>query len=84
MSFAYLAHLIIFNLFLKISVMTRVYDFCSNNDINCNNALNGLRQFFFQDRLFLVMEYVSGGELISLICKEGGFGEKRSWYVSQF
>ena len=37
----------------------------------------------FQDRLFLVMEYVGGGELMSLICKEGGFDEKRSWYVSQ-
>ena len=30
------------------------------------------------------MEFVSGGELMSLIVKERGFGEKRSWYVSQF
>ena len=38
----------------------------------------------FQDRLFLVMEFVSGGELMSLIVKERGFGEKRSCYASQF
>ena len=31
-----------------------------------------------------MMEYVSGGELMSLICKRGGFGEKRSRYVYQF
>ena len=30
------------------------------------------------------MEFVSGGELMSLIVKERGFGEKKSWYVSQF
>ena len=29
------------------------------------------------------MEFVSGGELMSLIVKERGFGEKRSWYASQ-
>ena len=29
------------------------------------------------------MEFVGGGELISLIVKERGFGEKRSWFVSQ-
>jgi len=63
---------------------TRVCDFCSNNDIHYNSASNRLRQCFFQDRLFLVMEYVSGSELMSLICKRGGFGEKRSRYVYQF
>ena len=30
------------------------------------------------------MEFISGGELMSLIVKERGFGEKRSWYVAQF
>lgn len=30
------------------------------------------------------MEFVSGGELMSLIVKKGGFGEKKSWYVCQF
>ena len=30
------------------------------------------------------MEFVGGGELISLIVKERGFGKKKSWYVSQF
>lgn len=30
------------------------------------------------------MEFVNGGELMSLILKEGGFGEKISWYASQF
>ena len=31
-----------------------------------------------------MMEFVSGGELMSLIVKERGFGEKTSWYASQF
>ena len=30
-----------------------------------------------------MMEFVRGGELMSLIVKERGFGEKRSWYASQ-
>ena len=59
--------------------MTRVYDFCYEQWWQLYESINGIVAILFQNRLFLVMEFVSGGELMSLICKERGFGEKRSW-----